>query len=120
MSDLINFGLFGLFLYVLFYGTWFFYIALMGIKKHRVMLKDKLGVLWYGLYPLLIIGLAMDVLFNFIIGTVYFRELPKIFDKEFLFTSRCQRHMEGDGIQLYRAHKVCTYLLDPFEEGGHC
>lgn len=107
-------------LYTLFYGTWIFYIAFMGIKEHQSLIKDKIGFVWYGLYPIFILALFMDVLFNLIIGTLYYRELPKIFDKEWLFTARCQRHMKGRGIQLARAQKVCTYLLDPFDIGGHC
>jgi len=57
----------------------------------------------------------MDVLFNFIIGTLYYREIPK----EWLFTARCNRHKKGTGKQLYRAQLVCGVLLNPFDE-GHC
>ena len=92
----------------------------MGLKTHRVMLKEKLGLVWYGLYPLFIAGLFMDVLFNLIIGSLYFGELPKLKNKEWLFTSRCQRHLkESSGEQLAKAVFVCSYLLDPFE-AGHC
>lgn len=103
------------FLYLLFYGTWIFYTSLMHIKKHRETLKAKAGVIWHGLYPVAVVALLMDVLFNFTWGTLYFRELPK----ELLFTTRCQRHMKGKGIQLMRAERVCIYLLNPFDE-GHC
>lgn len=112
------------FLYCLFYGTWLFYIAFMGIKTHRVMLKEKLGIVWYGLYPLFVVALLLDVLFNLIIGTLYYRELPKIFmlkfwKGEWLFTARCQRHLKGSGTKLRKAQFVCATLLDPFET-GHC
>ena len=102
-------------LYSLFYGTWIFYVAFMNIKEHQDFLKLKLGLLWNGLRPVFIVALLMDVLFNFIIGTLYYREFPK----ELLFTSRCHRHLKGTGIQLARAQQVCAILLDPFDS-GHC
>lgn len=102
-------------IYVIFYGTWIFYAAFMHIKKNKDLLKEKLGVIWYGLYPVFIVALLMDVLFNFIIGTLYFREIPQ----ELLFTARCSRHMKGTGTQLARATFVCDNLLNPFDE-GHC
>ena len=101
--------------YPLFYGTWLFYIAFMGLKNHRVLLKEKLGLVWYGLYPIFIAAYFMDILFNIICGTIYFRERPK----EWLFTSRCQRHLNSTGKQLARAHFICDNLLNPFEE-RHC
>lgn len=102
-------------LYVLFYGTWFFYIAFMGIKTHKAMLKAKLGLVWRGLYPLFAIALLMDVLFNIVIGTMYFKERPK----EWLFTGRCSRHLNSTGERLRKAQFVCDHLLNPFEN-GHC
>ncbi len=101
-------------LYILFFGTWLFYVAFMHLKKYKLVL-EKIKFLNYGIKPFFIVALIMDVLFNFIIGTIYFRERPK----ELLFTSRCQRHMKGSGKQLLRATFVCTYLLNPFDE-GHC
>ena len=114
-EELILIGLIGAGLYLLFFGTWFFYIAFTAINRNKVMLKEKLGVLWYGLYPFFIVAILMDVAFNFIIGTLYYREIPQ----EFLFTSRCSRHLKGSGIQLARAEFVCNYLLNPFDE-DHC
>lgn len=105
-----------LFLYVLFYGTWLFYVAFMHIKEHKHQIKDKIGILWYGLLPFFIFALFMDVLFNLIIGTIIFLEHPR----ELLFTSRCQRHlMKSTGWRLRNVHFICTYLLNPFDE-GHC
>lgn len=103
-------------LYLIFFGTWIFYIAFMGIKDNAPMLKAKLGIVWYGLLPFFIIALAFDVLFNWTIGTLYFFEIPR----EFLFTSRCNRHINGDDEgRKAKAEQVCKYLLDPFDE-NHC
>lgn len=102
----------------LFYGTLFFYIGFMAIKekKDREKLKEKFGAIWYGFYVLYIIGLVLDTLFNVICGSLYYRERPK----EFLFTTRCNRHLtKGTGVQLARAQFACENLLDPFEK-GHC
>lgn len=101
-------------LYLLFFGTWLFYVAFMHLKKYKTILQ-KIKFLYYGLIPFYVLALLMDVLFDKIIGTIYFRELPR----EWLFTARCQRHMKGSGTQLKRATFVCTYLLNPFDE-GHC
>jgi hypothetical protein len=86
----------------------------MHLKKYKPIL-EKIKLLNYGLKPFFIVALIMDVLFDKIIGTLYFREIPR----EWLFTDRCKRHMKGRGIQLFRAQRVCDYLLNPFDE-GHC
>ena len=111
----IRLGLLALVFYPVFYGTWLFYLAFMDIKRNQAIYKSKMGIAWYGLYPIFIFALFMDVLFNIMVGSVYFRELPK----EFLFTSRCQRHLKGSGIQLARANYVCENLLNP-ADNGHC
>ena len=101
--------------YPIFWGTWLFYLAFMEIKSNKEQYKKALGAAWYGGYPIFFIALLMDVLFNFTFGSVFYREFPK----EFLFTARCSRHLKGTGIQLARAHFVCTNLLDPADK-GHC
>lgn len=104
-----------LFLYILFYGTWLFYVAFMHLKEHRAEIEGKIGVLKYGLVPFFIFALIMDVVFNLIIGTMIFREIPK----EWLFTARCSRHLKSSGWRLRNAHWICSYLLNPFDE-NHC
>lgn len=101
----------------LFYGTLGFYILFMSLKEkeNEEKLKEKFGAIWYGFYLLLWLGLVLDTLFNWIIGTIYYREWPK----EFLFTARCNRHLKSTGIQLARAQFACENMLDPFEK-GHC
>ena len=102
-------------MYPIFWATWLFYLAFMEIKSNRVQYKNALGIAWYGGYPILLVALLCDTLFNITFGTVYYRELPR----ELLFTSRCARHLKGTGIQLARAQFVCTNLLDPADK-GHC
>lgn len=102
-------------LYILFYGTWIFYVAFMHFKIHKDYLKENVPIIYYGLLPFYVVALFMDILFNIVIGTLYYRELPK----ELLFTTRCARHLKGTGVQLMRATRVCMYLLNPFDK-GHC
>ena len=99
----------------IFYGTWLFYLAFMDIKRNLPLYKEKLGAAFYGLYPWFALALILDVLFNWTVGTIYFQEFPR----EFLFTSRCHRHLSSTGTQLARAHFMCTNLLDPADM-GHC
>ena len=101
--------------YPIFWITFLFYLAFMEIKSNKEGYKEALGFAWYGGYPFFFVALIMDVLFNITYGTLLFRELPK----ELLFTARCSRHLKGKGIQLARAHWVCTNLLDPADK-GHC
>ena len=112
----IRLGLLALVFYPIFYGTWLFYLAFMDIKRNQTIYKAKMGIAWYGLYPIFIFALFMDVLFNWTVGTVYFREPPR----EFLFTARCQRHLNGTDVKQYdRAQYVCDNLLNP-ADSGHC
>lgn len=100
--------------YVLFCMTWIFYLAFMNLKDNRDKLTPGLKKI---MTPWLVVGLALDVVFNVIYGTIVFRELPR----ELLFTSRCQRHLKkSSGRKLRVATWHCIRLLDPFEEGGHC
>ncbi len=103
-------------IFPIFWLTWLFYLAFMGIKTNQVIYKKSLGFAWYTGYPFFALGLLLDVLFNFTFGTLYYREFPQ----EFLFTSRSARHMKSsDSVQRSRAETVCSTLLDPADQ-GHC
>jgi hypothetical protein len=68
----------------------------------------------YPLYLGALVGLLLDVAWNWTGGIVVFREAPR----EFTFTDRCKRHKGGHGWQRIRAHWWCEQLnkFDP----GHC
>ena len=114
--DLLKYILFGaLFIYVLFYTTWIYYIAFMGIKTHQEALK-KHRWQWRGLYPFFMFGYALDILLQMTFGTIAFRELPK----EWLLSGRVNRHQdESTGWRLERANFLCGYFLKPFDK-SHC
>jgi len=68
--------------------------TLRRLKAH----KHEMGlVLLIPIYLSLAIGILADVLFNAIWGTIIFRERPR----EYLFTSRLQRHWNGPSAKQY-------------------
>ena len=69
------------------------------------------------LAPPAVVALLMDVVFNIIPATVIFLDLPR----ELLFTYRLDRYeAEGSGWRYRVALWICRYLLNPFQQGGHC
>jgi len=103
-------------LYTITASTWIFYLAFMNLKRN----KDKIHPIIRNLFiPLYVIALLLDVLFNITVGSLMFLERPK----EWLFTSRCERHKaESKGWRLRNATLTCAYMLNPFEPSidGHC
>lgn len=112
-------GLTLVYLYLSMFITWLFYLAVMHIKKFRDQLTF-VGKLFA--YPMLYIGLFIDIIFNITSGTVFFFEPPM----EFLFTSRCQRHLESKKTNFYARYQkrvakfFCSKFMDPYDENGHC
>lgn len=98
---------------LVFYITWIFYLAIMSLKRERGRLSKVSMVL---AYPILPIGLAMDVIFNIFVGSILFLELPK----QFLFTARCDSHLDKISWRGVLARWLCRNLLDPFDNGKHC
>lgn len=103
--------------YLLIGFTWFFYLAAMHLKHN----KDNINHVskFFGM-PWIIFAVIGDVLFNWIIGTLIFLEVPR----EFLFTTRITRHLQGQRWNKWRgkiAVYFCKNLLDPFDpSGSHC
>jgi hypothetical protein len=69
-------------------------------------------------YPMIIVGVVLDFLFNMIVLTIIMVELPK----ELLVTERLARHMwTGTGWRQKFAASFCSKLLDTFDpSGSHC
>ncbi len=80
------------------------YFVLMGsyvLVMHAKRVQDeggKLSLFWkVNILPWAVIGLALDVAFNLVAGTLMFAEVPR----EWLFTSRAERHFRhSDGWRL--------------------
>lgn len=78
------------------------------------LLQDDVWCPWYIkviAYIWLAIGLPADVLFNWIWGTVIFREFPR----ELMFTARVKRHMSSSGENRWKAERWASMLnaVDP-------
>lgn len=103
-----------LFPIILTYYTWGMYLAVMTLLRHKDTLSIESKVF---AYPLVAVGLVVDVVFNAIIGSAAFLEPPK----EWLFTKRVSRWNDSDSWRGSVARWVCKHLLDPFDpDGTHC
>lgn len=101
------------------YAFWCLYIAIMGL--YRASLSGRLiGATKVLAYPLVFVGLAVDVFTQYTLATVFFADLPA--KGEYLVTSRLQRYMTQPGTRRYALSKwVCSELLDVFDPtGAHC
>jgi len=105
--------------------TWLFYLAVMHLREERDRLK-KLGKDFtiaqkiFG-YPILGLGLIIDVFLNVTVGSISFIEPPRIITKkEWLFTGRVSRWNDTGGWRGDLARWYCSNFLDPFQKGGHC
>jgi hypothetical protein len=90
-------------LLVVWFGVHWSFVAIMHAKSAR----DRLSRYWkVMLWPLVVIGLALDVAFNVVFGSLMFLELPR----ELLFTSRCQRHAhKGSRLALWWAKQLNAF-----------
>lgn len=68
-------------------------------------------------YAILVAAVALDVVFNILIGSVAFLELPEI--KRLTFTARCKKHLHANTWRGRFARWVCHGWLNPFDP-GHC
>lgn len=94
--------------------TWLLYLAVMSLKRARGELHGPIKVIGYAIA---FIGVVIDVIYNVIIGSIIFFEIPK----ELLFTARCDRHIPQKTWRGSLARWICKYMLDPFDKGGkHC
>lgn len=96
--------------------TWSWYLSVMHLKsaRNRGMLTWPAKALGY---PWLVVGVVIDVLFNLIVGSLIFVEVPR----ELLFTSRVSRLNDRDDWRGRLARWFCRELLDPFDPAGrHC
>jgi hypothetical protein len=69
-------------------------------------------------YPIILVGVILDFLFNAIVLTIILVEPPK----EWLVTERLSRHMlTGYGYRKAFATFFCSKFLDTFDpSGSHC
>ena len=92
------------------------YLAIMSLYRgHRAgtlpLASKVLG------YPILAIGLIVDVIMNVTLFSLIFAELPR----EWLVTTRLKRHIKHTGYRGWLSRYICHNLLSPFDPtGDHC
>jgi len=96
------------------YVFWLLFLAVMALKS-----------CWGGLHvitkilavPGVLVAFAIDVSFNWSFAIVIFLDRPR----EATLSQRMGRYkVAGSGWRYWLAIRICGYLLDPFEVGGHC
>ncbi len=101
--------------FLLFFVTWALFLSVMNVKRHRDTMPTPAKFLSY---PLVAIFWPLDFLFNVLVGTVVFLDLPR----ELLFTSRMGRYLhQPGGWRFDWALWMCGNLLDFADpDGRHC
>jgi hypothetical protein len=104
-------------IFMLFYVTWALYLSVMHLVSRRDALTTPAKAF---AYPLIVVALVIDVIFNVTFGSVLFVDAPR----EWLFTHRLNRYVFAPGKTTWRgrlAEWLCANLLDPFDPSGcHC
>ena len=108
----------------IFYGAtclfFWLYIAVMKLRDVRDSTGLTLAHKLLG-YPALLIGIPLDIIYNDIIGTIAFMQLPKGLDDTLSARAkRANRSMPSTALGVYRK-KIGTWLLKqvaPFDASG--
>lgn len=98
-----------------FYVLWVFYLAVMNLKRVKdtgYQFKKHVLIL---AYPVLFLGLILDIVINLVFMTIIFLEFPR----ELLVTSRLKRHNNLGGWRGKIARNFFEPLLDPFDPSGN-
>lgn len=89
------------------------------LTVYRAHLNGNLAkaapVVRWACWSVVAIGWALDVAFNWVLGTIALREWPQ----ELTLTKRCSRHMRNPDWRGRLCRWVCDQL-DLFQDGGHC
>lgn len=101
------------------WGLWYLYVLVMGF--YRAKLAGKLTVVAFTLaMPAIFIGFLVDLLTNWSIASLWFREWPR--RPLELVTDRLTRYQaNGPGWRHDNAAWICANLLDYFDpHDTHC
>lgn len=105
-----------LYIYLALLGFYALYLAIMALYRGHIdgTLPNSAKVLGY---PILFIGLVVDVVMNITVFSVIFADIPR----DWLVTSRLKRHIHENGYRGWMAKFICRNLLSPFDPtGDHC
>lgn len=111
------------------YSFLLLYILIMGVYRAHLD-KRMTPALRTLIYPVVVVGLVVDLLANWTIASAWFRELPKVDvswppKRPDLVTTRLTRYLSDsypEGRNKKHAGIICRHLLDPFDPNpeGHC
>ena len=100
-------------------GLWLFYVFYLAcmslVRGHKTgtlsLISKILG------YPIILVGLVIDVFMNVFVFSWLFFEFPK----ECLVTQRLKRHIGQQTMRAKIACFICDKILSPFDpSGNHC
>ncbi|HRC95271.1 MAG TPA: hypothetical protein PK317_00580 [Coprothermobacter proteolyticus] len=108
---------FVLYSFLSLYLLWVFYLAVMNLKRGKEAGTLTTPGLFLG-YPVLLVGYAIDIFVQVVVGTVFFLDLPR----ETTLTGRLKRYINGpSGWREKVAAWMCQHLLNQFDpDGKHC
>lgn len=95
-----------------------FFLAVMSLFRARAAGTLSLPAKVLG-YPILLVGVLLDLLVNVVVLTVVFVKLPE----DWMVTKRLYRYSQyKDGWRKATALWICSKLLNPFDpdQRGHC
>ena len=103
------------------YILFIFYLAYVTIRRQlssdgTLGKFDKAPLLVRGVaWSILILGIILDILFNWVVGSILFLELPTTLT----FTARCSKWMKSPTWRGKIARWFCDSWMNPFED-NHC
>lgn len=102
--------------FTLVIATFVFFVAIMKMREVKDAIFQLHGSVRWVCYLILLIGLLLDILLNWLVLTVAFAELPR----EFLSTTRVVRHKyHSTHWRQDQAKWWCKHWLTPFDK-SHC
>ena len=94
----------------------FFILYVASMNMIRAHAEDKLnGLLWVLCVPFVAFSLAVDILHNVTLFSLFFAELPK----ELTVTDRLKRHVNESTWRGPLARWMAEVLLNPFDHTGN-
>jgi hypothetical protein len=98
------------------YALWVLFLAVMSLKHAYDNNTISKPAFIFG-YPLLLVGLTIDLLVNVFVASLVLLELPR----EFTVSDRLSRLIKGKGWRKDGACWFCAKFLDVFDPSGkHC
>ena len=106
-------------IYIAILFTWF--LTAMWFLRRRHQLREKLGPAYFIIVGIVLGGIVLDAVFQWIIAPAIFLG----FTKDILFTGRMQRYREEEKYKgtwrMRAADWICENLLNPYDPSGkHC